>query len=219
MDLFFDLDGTLLDVSKRHHAVYAKIVRTLGGTPLSHARYWRMKRKKAAWPMLLTKSGLARKDTKRFLEMFVHEIERPAYHSYLRLFPATKRVLASLGKKHRLYLFSLRRSPRRLNAEVRALGLTPYFDRILSGHHEGSESWETKARLARRIFKRKKADAVIIGDTEADVKAAKQLGVASIAVTSGIRTETLLKRLKPDMLLRNVALLPRAVERLDRAHH
>ena len=45
---------------------------------------------------------------------------------------------------------------------------------------------------------------MIIGDTEADVAAAKSIGAMSIAVTSGIRDYDFLEKLSPDVIIRSV---------------
>ena len=56
--LVFDLDGTLLDVSARHHHVYSTVCRSLGGQPLDRAAYWHLKRRRTGWPEILAQSGL-----------------------------------------------------------------------------------------------------------------------------------------------------------------
>ena len=38
--LFFDLDGTLLDIRRRHYAVYAEILIEMGIRPLPDGAYW-----------------------------------------------------------------------------------------------------------------------------------------------------------------------------------
>jgi beta-phosphoglucomutase-like phosphatase (HAD superfamily) len=44
MKIFFDLDGTLIDVAPRHYHVYSEVVTELGRTPLAQSVYWRLER-------------------------------------------------------------------------------------------------------------------------------------------------------------------------------
>jgi phosphoglycolate phosphatase-like HAD superfamily hydrolase len=48
----------------------------------------------------------------------------------------------------------------------------------------------------------------MVGDTEADVMAAKALGLVSCAVTSGLRSAEFLRALKPDYLIQSIEGLP-----------
>ena len=75
--LVFDLDGTLLDVSARHHHVYSTVVTALGAEPLARADYWQMKRQAIGWPEILAASGLPEADVADFEAKFAELIELP----------------------------------------------------------------------------------------------------------------------------------------------
>lgn len=58
--------------------------------------------------------------------------------------------------------------------------------------------------------------AIVVGDSEMDIKPCKQLGVKVVAVTTGIRTEEELAKFNPDFIIRSLKELPDLVQRLIR---
>jgi len=203
--IFFDLDGTLIDVSLRHHEVYSEIVIALGGQPLNKDAYWQHKRAKEAWPVILNLSGLSPDSSPEFLDRFIAKIENPKYLRLDSLLPGAAEVLREFSGKSECYLVSLRRNPENLKQEVRHLGLSKYFRKILTGHSE-SDGSDKKSELIKAELDDR--DALIIGDTEADIKAGKILGVTTVAVLSGIRSEKFLKSVSPDYMIRSIGELP-----------
>src|SRR3990167_4036539 len=117
MQICFDLDGTIVDVSDRHYDVYSKATAKLSGKPLSKKDYWQLKRQKADWPTILKKSTVDTYKASEFLKRFIDLIEQPSELSKDRLFADTIKVLESISDQHVLYLVSLRRSEKNLIAE------------------------------------------------------------------------------------------------------
>ena len=177
-----------------------------GGRPLDPRRYWTLKRRGARWAEVLTRSGVAAGREGAFLERFVARIEAPEHLRLDRLFPAVPAMLAALRLRgDRLLLLSLRRSPAGLLRQVHDLGIAGAFEGVCSGqaHAEGHRS---KVHLIRRAgFD---PPAVVVGDTEADVLAARQLGLAAVGVSSGLRTGGYLRRVGADVVLDRVGQLP-----------
>lgn len=177
-----------------------------GGRPLDARRYWTLKRRGARWAELLARSEVAAAGEGAFLERFVARIEAPEQLRLDRLFPAVPAVLAALRRRgDRLVLLSLRRSPAGLRRQVDDLGVAGAFARVCSGqaHAEGHRS---KAHLIRRAgFD---PPAVVVGDTEADLLAARRLGLAAVGVASGLRNGGYLRRVGADVVLDGVGQLP-----------
>lgn len=201
LKIFFDLDGTLIDVSNRHHTVYNETVKELGGSPLDKQAYWDQKRAKDSWDKILANSGLSADDETAFLNKFIPKIESQEYLKMDTLFPDSINVLDSLAKKGSIYLVSLRRNHENLVAEPNWLSLSSHFTKILSGHSE-SEGSDVKARIIREELACNRG--VIIGDTEADVRTGQELGLITIAVASGIRSQEYLTSLRPDFIVQSV---------------
>lgn len=205
MKLFFDLDGTLLDVAPRHYRVYQEIVNELGGQPLAQPEYWQAKRQKAKWPELLTRSRLQPSHEPEFLKRFIAKIESVEYLRIDALFPAALDVVTELSQRAECYLVSLRRNHQNILQQLSWLGLLPKFQDVLTGHSE-SDGHDVKTALISSVLGNDMG--VIIGDTEADIVTGQNLGLRTIGVTSGIRDKSFLAALKPDHLVAGIGDVP-----------
>ena len=99
--LVFDLDGTLLDVSARHHHVYGAVCVSLGGEPLARAAYWHLKRQRTPLAEILQQSGLDASQSASFEAQFAELIEVPDSLGFDVLFPETIPVLTRLAATYR----------------------------------------------------------------------------------------------------------------------
>jgi phosphoglycolate phosphatase len=204
MKIFFDLDGTLIDVSLRNYTVYSEVTKNFHGEPLDRSIYWDLKRKKTKWPELLMLSKLLPTLESTYLASFITKIEDINYLKLDTLFPDSLQTLGLLSAAHECYLVSLRRNHRSLLEELSWLQLTPHFTKILSGHSE-SDGYDVKTQLIQKELDGEPG--MIVGDTEADVVTGKELNLKTVALTSGIRDEQFLAALKPDYLLPTIGKL------------
>ena len=202
LKVFFDLDGTLLDVSERNYRVYSEVTKQFGGTPMDKTTYWDLKRKKTKWPELLPLSKLDAAIEREFLEVFITKIEDPKYLELDVLLPNAVRVLEEVSSKAACRLVSLRRNEANLHKELERLKLNDYFVEILSGHSE-SDGYDKKIELIKSRLGNSRG--VIIGDTEADIVTGKNLGLTTVAMLSGIRDEKFLEVLEPDYMLNDIS--------------
>lgn len=198
--LVFDLDGTLLDVSARHHHVYSVLCASLDGDPLDRTTFMRLKRLRAGWPQILGASGLIPEQFAAFETDFDAQIELPANLGFDVLFPAALPLLTKAAALHVCVLVARRASAAALRAQLGVLALRPYFAAIETASGDGEPAFKVKAGLIRKAVT---ADtpAIVIGDTEADVMAASALGYPSIAVCSGLREREILEQQEPTYLV------------------
>ncbi len=197
--LIFDLDGTLLDTSTRHFTVYETVTKQFNSTVLDKDAYWQLKRRNTPWPQILAASAIDPNQSQAFLAKFIALIEQIDMLKLDELFPFSLPCLERLSA-HQLYLVSLRRNEANLLQQIEWLGLAPHFAKVVTGHTE-NEGFEMKKELISQLTDK---NAIVIGDTEADIKAARALGLKSIAVTSGIRDNTRLEQASPDRLVESV---------------
>jgi phosphoglycolate phosphatase len=198
-----------VDVRERHYRTYRSAVEAFGGRPLDMARYWRLKRRGAPWPEILGSSQLATRCQEAFLERFVARIEAPSELGLDRLFPGVKDVLEGL-RRHgdRLVLLSLRRSCSGFLQQVRDLGVASVFERTCAGHAQPLGHLD-KIELIRQVgFS---LPAAMVGDTEADVLAARALGLKAIGVCSGLRNRAYLARAGADVVVDGIRQVPEAL--------
>ena len=105
--LLFDLDGTLLDVRRRHFAVYSHVLRELGQPPLPEAEYWR--RRRDGEGTLSIVGDLPADLVFRIHSAWLEGIEAPRYLALDRPYAEVRSVLTELQRDHRLVLVTLRR--------------------------------------------------------------------------------------------------------------
>jgi Predicted phosphatases len=204
MQLYVDLDGTLIDVAARHYKAYSTIAHELGFAPLSFGRYWSLKRSAKTVAQILAESE-AVNYINGFKRMWLRLIEQDQYLDSDTLLPGATMVLQKLRIKHTLVLVTLRRSKSALIRQMERLQLTPHFDKIISAPPSGAHA-QCKASLIRRNGATPVA--VVVGDTEADILAGKTLGLISCAVTTGLRSVEFLTELKPDYIMDSIADVP-----------
>jgi phosphoglycolate phosphatase-like HAD superfamily hydrolase len=170
--IFLDLDGPVLDVSRRYHQVHRDVVLRHGGRPLEGEEYWDAKRNRVPEAEILARCGVSPEtDTERLAE-----IEAPAYLALDRPWPWTGAVLEELARWGSLALVTLRNHPDRLTDQLAALDLARSFERIVAGRGDGTP--EAKAALLRESGIGWGPGSVLVGDTEVDIASGKALGAA-----------------------------------------
>lgn len=191
---------------ERHYRTYRSTTEAFQGRPLAMAEYWRLKRRGARWGELLGRSGVAARLEGAFLERFVAQIEAPASLRLDRLLPGVEETLVALRRRgDRLFLLSLRSSSRDFLQQVCGLGIASVFERVCSGreHPQGNLA---KVHLIEQLgFDR---PAAVVGDTEADILAARSLGLPAIGVSTGLRNRSYLRHVGADVVVERLRELP-----------
>jgi phosphoglycolate phosphatase len=210
LTVFFDFDGTLVDVRARHYRTYRAALAPLGGRPLGDAAYWRLKRRGARLAEVLARSQVGPERQEEFLDRFLAGIEAPAALALDRLFPRVEATLAALrGRGDRLVLLSLRRSPAAFADQVERLGIAAAFARVDAGR-EHEDGGLAKRHLIERAGLGPAA--AVVGDTEADVAAALALGLASVGLTTGLRSRRFLLAAGAAAVVDRIAQVPAALD-------
>ncbi len=205
MNLFFDLDGTVVDVAARHHETYRRVVDAVGGEALPIEVVWPAKRSGTKWGELLGASGVDL-DEGEFVRRFAHTVEQAELLAFDTLLaPGCIEALATFA---RVYLVTHRWHRHNLLAQLDALGLRPHFADVLSAPAQPGDR-TAKARMLGDLASR---GDVMIGDTESDVLAAHELGIRSVAVRSGLRDDQFLSALDPTWLVDDISALPELLE-------
>ncbi len=160
--LYFDLDGTLIDVRKRHYAAYVDTARELGLTPLSEQAFWKERRGGAATEDLI--GHVRSSDRERFTERWRLRTDAPSYVRLDTLIPGARATLAALRKSYELVLVTLREDQETLLEQLDELSLSKFFAAIYSsGEHVTQRSQAQLIDLFRGCTDE---DAAISGDTE-----------------------------------------------------
>jgi phosphoglycolate phosphatase-like HAD superfamily hydrolase len=205
-----DLDGPILDVSPRHHRVYADGVRRLGGEPLDLGTFWAAKRDKISDHEILSRSGLPAA-AEAYQGIKRETIEATYYLRLDRLQPGARDILYRLAERHSLVLVTLRHARRELLHQLAALEIASLFTHILSAPAGAAPGWQVKRDLVLEAGLALGPGAFIVGDTETEIHAGRELAVSTVAVCNGIRDERHLQPLAPDWLVPTLADLPAAL--------
>lgn len=200
VQLFFDLDGPLLDVRQKYYTIYSDLLGRQKCSLLDQAAYWEFKRARVPEEQIARKT-VPESLIGRYVDERRSVIEEIRYLRYDRVWPGVPEFLAVLGRAHQLVIVTMRNSRHNLLQQLGWLGLAPLFDKVLSRNaNEGD--WTVKHGLMEGEI-RDPSRAMIIGDTEADIEAGRRLGIRTCAVTCGIRNERLVVAMRADFVVEN----------------
>jgi phosphoglycolate phosphatase-like HAD superfamily hydrolase len=198
MQIFIDLDGPILDVTRRYYLIYSDLLKKADFLPFDQDSYWSLKR------LSINESAIVQRNmplagVTEYLDQRGCLVEDPAYLVYDKLHTGALDTINAWASDYELNLVTLRRNRAALMSQLDLLGLRGKFDRVFCA--QGVEpGWQTKCEWI-RASRTKPGGAVIIGDTEVDVLAGRAAGIYTVALSCGIRSRQLLEQLSPDALL------------------
>lgn len=186
--LFFDLDGTILDIKAHHIHTFRIVSEKLSLPYLSDNEYWERKSNgKFPW------DSLEKTDVDRYLQEFIALVETPTMLLLDTVVPHMPSLLKHYTNSYSLVLITNRRNKNALINQLKTLQLFPLFSAILPSFPQGKF-----ATIAKYGYN---PDDIIIGDTEEDIQTAQSLNISSLAVTWGIRDRRYLSSLKPTYII------------------
>lgn len=216
LTLFCDFDGPIIDVSDRYYETYLQglsdvqtLYQTRGITVpvhrLSKAQFWDMKQNRVPDVEIALRSGLRGDQIEVFLKRVVEIVNRPDLLQKDTLQPGARWALSLLrAQGARLVLVTLRCRDQATQV-LESHGLLDLFNGIW-GMQDAGAAYANQAEhktglLAEAIATMGSGStAWMVGDTEADVIAGQAAGIATIALTCGIRSQSYLKKFEPTRL-------------------
>jgi phosphoglycolate phosphatase len=214
IQVFCDLDGPLIDVSRRYYKTYqlalceVQVQAQANGlslllTPLSSSQFWQMKQERMPDADIAFCSGLRHEQIELFLAKVLDIVNQPGL---LQEDCMQSGVLQSLQLLKRLGA-SLSVVTLRCQAQAEQLlqqfQLDSFFDQICGAEDQRSayrNYTEGKQAMLKGLMAQTPSahdQRWIIGDTEADVHAGQALGLSTVALTCGMRSHNYLQRLQP----------------------
>jgi len=180
--VFLDFDGTLVDVMPRFHAIFSEYLLAKGFSPPNLSEYRRLKRLHNYDPEIFKALNVdvAWED---YREWKVNRVESTSYLYLDRLIGEPHYVVERLRDcGYSVVLLSARRIRENLLAELEWLKISDLFDDVLV-----TEEYEIDSK-ARKLAKIAKNGDIIVGDSETELTAAKELGIRHFGVTTGLRS-------------------------------
>ena len=210
--LITDFDGPIMDVSERYYQVYLLCLDKTRYPEqevkqLSKQEFWQLKRSHIPETQIALKSGLDSDQAQLFSQIRKQTVHTQPYFDYDIIIPT---ALAALSKVKNagidLAVMTMRRV-RELDYAFNKYDLGQFFPEnrryCLSNDYVKTRDIEDKPLLMSRAVAELPpiTDTWMVGDTEADIAAAKKHNIKMIAVESGIRDRTQLASYQPDFIL------------------
>ena len=202
--LIFDFDGTIADTLPHIIAIVNDYVKEYGINKIAEKDLERLKGKTPWQIMKEYKIPLYK------VPFIVVKVQSLLYKKMnkVKIFPGIKSILKSLKKKNMPIGILSSNSKKNVMAFLKKNNMN-MFDFI---HSENNLFGKNKAlRNILKRYKIKKEDVIYIGDEVRDIQACKKAKIPIISVSWGFNTFNLLKRYKPDYIIRKPKELLRII--------
>jgi phosphoglycolate phosphatase-like HAD superfamily hydrolase len=208
--IFFDFDGPINDVSRRHYAIHKILLKKLNiKNSVNFQKYWGLKQSKKDF-FFLKKKNLTYK--KKYRRLWIDIIEKKKFLQLDKLHIYSKNTLRILkNKNYLLYLITLRSNKKNLLAQIKRYKIKNFFKRIILAKKNRKVGFSKYHAIKKNNFSL--SGSIIIGDTEEDIVAGKLLKIPSVAVLNGIRSKKLIGSFKPNYIIKNINQIQKKIKK------
>jgi phosphoglycolate phosphatase-like HAD superfamily hydrolase len=214
--LITDFDGPIMDVSERYYRVYQFCLQTIRYPDqpireLNKAEFWQLKRSRVPEKQIGIKSGLDPSQAQEFAQLRRKTVHTDDYFQYDTLIPGAIEALFKIQHAGIDLAVMTMRRVKELDYAVKKYNLGSFFPEnrcyCLSNDYVKTTDVEDKPLLMERALRELPPadDTWMVGDTEADIAAAKKYGIKIMAVESGIRDRTQLEIYEPDLIVEDLS--------------
>ncbi|MEH2049989.1 HAD family hydrolase [Nostoc sp.] len=212
--LITDFDGPIIDVSERYYRVYQfcldktrrpnQVVQEL-----PKVEFWQLKRSRIPEKQIALNSGLDEAQAQEFAQLRRQTVHTEAYFNYDTLAPGAVDALLKIQQAGIDLAVMTMRRVRELDYAFKKYDLGRFFPEnrcyCLSNDYVKTRDIEDKPLLMARALQElpRAADTWMVGDTEADITAAKNYNIKVMAVECGIRDRTQLELYQPDLIVKD----------------
>ncbi len=211
-----DFDGPIIDVSERYYQVYKYCLETSkypeqAVNLLSKAEFWRLKKSRVLETQIGLLSGLEETQAKNFSALRRQTVHADSYFSYDSLAPGAVAALEKVQDAGIDLAVMTMRRVKELDYAFNCYDLDRFFPKnrcyCLTNDYIKTRDIDDKPLLMERALVELPVaeDTWMVGDTEADIIAAKNHGVKVIAVLCGIRDEEQLRFYNPDLIVETLS--------------
>ncbi|MBW4448056.1 MAG: HAD family hydrolase [Spirirestis rafaelensis WJT71-NPBG6] len=214
--LITDFDGPIIDVSERYYRVYQfcleKTLRPNQAVQeLSKAEFWQLKRSRVPEKQIALNSGLDEVQAQEFAQLRRQTVHTEPYFDYDTLAPGAVEALLKIQEAGIDLAVMTMRRVKELDYAFKKHNLGRFFPEnrcyCLTNDYVKTRDIDDKPLLMERAIAELPpcADTWMVGDTEADITAAKNHGVKVIAVECGIRDRSQLATYNPDLIVKDLS--------------
>lgn len=216
--IFTDFDGPIVDVSERYYRVYEYCLKEIKKQYpeqkvrlLPKEKFWLLKRDRVPEQEIGIISGLNKQLAAEFASLRKNTVHTQPYFEYDTLAPGAVEALTKLKQQNvDLAVMTMRRVSE-LDFAFAQHNLGRFFPEnrcyCLANDYVKTRDVDDKPLLMQRALLElpRATDTWMIGDTEADIAAAKKHGIKVIAVECGIRSRTQLESFQPDLIVKDLS--------------
>lgn len=218
INLCFDFDGPVIDVSERYYRAYLDSLKDANVTKndiLTKSDFWKLKQNKVSELEIGIMSGLTLSKALEVADLRKDLTFRSAYFTHDKLFDDVIKTFEYLKSKNITFFIVTLRRKKQLYQAIKDFRLDKYISNeslfaVPDEHKITNDIQEKYILLVNAINKLEinPIDTWMIGDTETDIHASRlaRYGKA-IAISRGIRSKELLEILKPNNLVNNFSEL------------
>jgi phosphoglycolate phosphatase len=194
-NIFFDLDGTLIDPRIRLYNLFVELVPEC---KFSFDEYWEIKRNGINQAKLLNKYfNYSEEQVIQFRKLWLSKIEDKERLKQDVPFSKSRVLLEKLSKDNDVFIVTERQKKDLVFWQIRNYGWNEYLKKILATMQKTS-----KFTIISENVSVTKHD-IIVGDTGEDILTGKKLGIRTIGVTSGLLNKKILSEYDPDLIISN----------------
>jgi phosphoglycolate phosphatase-like HAD superfamily hydrolase len=216
MRIITDFDGPIMDLSDRYYYVYQMCLERVKLpaqtiAPLSKAEFWQRKRACVPERQIGIESGLTPTQAENFKHLRDVHAHQVQYLHHDRVVPGAIAALERVRSARVELLVMTLRHTRQLNPALESHDLwrffSPKYRYCRADNYAKQGDVRDKTKMMGRSIAELGADAVtwMIGDTEADIIAARTYDIPVIAVLSGIRDREHLEIYQPTKIVPDLA--------------
>ncbi len=213
--LITDFDGPIMDVSERYYQVYQYCLTKIKQQNqlvnlLSKSQFWQLKRAQIPEKEIGLISGLNKEQAQRFSALRRQTVHTLPYLIYDQPVPNAIAILEKIQSLNLDLVVMTMRRVRELDYALKSHNLGRFFSPsqryCLSNDYLKTTDVQDKPRLMERALKELPAieNVWMVGDTEADIAAAKAYNIPFVGVLSGIRDRQQLEQYQPNFIVNNL---------------
>ncbi|WP_316817969.1 HAD family hydrolase [Pedobacter nyackensis] len=199
MNIFFDLDGTLIDSKDRLYFLFQHLVPESAYT---FEEYWGYKMNRVSHKeILLSQFGYSLEAFLDFEVKWMGLIEADKWLDLDHPFDGITEYLTELSKEHDLFVVTARQSEEIAMKQIQGYGWQQIFKKVFVT----GQKLEKYDLIINAVDV--KSQDWFIGDTGKDIQTGKLLGINTAAVLSGFLGRDILFEYQPDIIVDNVMSL------------
>jgi HAD superfamily hydrolase (TIGR01509 family) len=208
--IFFDLVGTIVDSREAYYEAARIAFQTMGQEMPEKELVLEIPRKLERKQSI---NDVIKGESHKFLSVYLD-----AYYSITtektKLLPNVSTTLETLSTKAKLALVTMRAFPKEnIMKELEAFEIAKYFTYVVTAldTHKPKPSPEALMKCVKALNVQI-SDCVIAGDSISDIRAGKAAGIKTVAVLSGLFSRRELAQENPDLIIKDVTVLPKFIE-------